>query len=86
MFSGGIPLVEKAQEQMLRDLINSFISAFLVIAVALVLMMLGWSISELVAARSAAERLGIVFRASPPAWWRCFPTSFRAWPCSVRWA
>ena len=61
-FSGGIPLVEKAQQQMLRDLINSFISAFLVIAAALVLMMLGWSFSELLAARSAAERLGIVVR------------------------
>ncbi len=64
MFSGAIPLVQKAQEQMLRDLINSLISAFLVIAVALVLMMLGWSIPELLAARSAGEISWIVLRAT----------------------
>lgn len=64
MFSGCIPLVQKAQEQMLRDLINSLVSAFLVIAVALVLMMLGWSIPDLLAARSVGEVSWIVFRAT----------------------
>ena len=43
MFSGCIPLVQKAQEQMLKDLINSFVSAFLVIGISLVLMMVGWA-------------------------------------------
>jgi predicted RND superfamily exporter protein len=78
MFSGGIPLVEKAQEQMLTDLINSFISAFLVIAASLALMMLGWSISELVAARSAAERLGILARCLTAALLAMLPNVF---PC-----
>jgi len=62
MFSGGIPLVEKAQEQMLQDLINSFSSAFLVIAAALVLLMLGWSIPDMLAAPSPAAALAVAGR------------------------
>jgi hypothetical protein len=64
MFAGGIPLVEKAQQQMLKDLISSFVSAFLVIAVSLVLMMLGWSIPELLAARSLREISEVVGRST----------------------
>src|SRR5690606_23926225 len=55
MFSGVLPLVQKAQEQMLLDLINSFASAFLVIAIAVVAMMLGLSLPDLRAASSAKQ-------------------------------
>jgi len=61
--SGCIPLVQKTQEQMLRDLINSFASAFLVIAVALLLMMLGWMLPEFLASRSWGEGWRILSRA-----------------------
>ena len=62
-FSGCIPLVQKAQEQMLKDLINSFVSAFLVIALSLICMMLALSYKELRAARSLPELFRVVTRA-----------------------
>lgn len=78
MFSGCIPLVQKAQEQMMKDLINSFLSAFMVIAVALVGMMLVLSHAELRSARSLPDFVRILARAVGAAFCSMLPNVF---PC-----
>jgi uncharacterized protein len=46
-YCGGVPLVQKAQRQMLSDLLNSFLAAFVCIAVIMGLLMAGLSLPEL---------------------------------------
>jgi predicted RND superfamily exporter protein len=53
VYCGGIPLVHKAQAQMLRDLINSFVLAFGLIAVMMIVLMLLFSTGEFMATSSA---------------------------------
>ncbi|MCA9132254.1 MAG: hypothetical protein KDA45_03840, partial [Planctomycetales bacterium] len=60
-FSGGVPLVQKAQHQMLQDLLNSFAAAFVCIGCVMALLMTGMSWPELRVARPV-ERLLLVLR------------------------
>jgi len=46
VYCGGVPLVQKAQEQMLRDLIHSFMLAFGLIAAMMIGLALFWSADE----------------------------------------
>lgn len=80
VLSGAIPLVQKAQEQMLLDLLHSFITAFLVIAAAVILMMWGWSMPELAAARTTGQRIRILQRGAAAGLVVMLPNIF---PCVV---
>lgn len=62
VFCGGVPLVQKAQDQMLSDLINSFLVAFGFIAAMMVVMMLGLVGPELRASDSYGKSGTIVVR------------------------
>lgn len=62
VYCGGIPLVQKAQDQMLVDLIISFLGAFGMIAVVMITLMLVASASELRAAAWSTRFKIVVFR------------------------
>lgn len=62
VYCGGMPLVQKAQDQMLLDLINSFLVAFGFIAGMMVILMLGLAYSEFKSANSIGTTALIVIR------------------------
>lgn len=78
-FSGGVPLVQKAQQQMLQDLVNSFTAAFVCIACVMAMLMVGMSWRELRAAQGA-ERLLIALRGVAAGWLAMIPNTL---PCLV---
>ncbi len=62
LYSGGLPLIQKAQEQMLIDLINSFIMAFGLITMAMIAMLMGFSWREFQSASSVSKFMLIGLR------------------------
>jgi len=62
VYCGAVPLVQKAQEQMLLDLINSFLLAFVLITVMMIALALVGSGDEFFQATSGSEVLLIFFR------------------------
>ena len=62
VYCGGVPLVQKAQDQMLVDLINSFVVAFGFIAAMMIVLMLMLSASEFRASNSMATNGLIALR------------------------
>ncbi|MCA9119173.1 MAG: MMPL family transporter [Planctomycetaceae bacterium] len=62
LYCGGIPLVQKAQDQMLSDLISSFLVAFAFIAGMMVILMLGLAYPELQASNEIGTTALIVTR------------------------
>ncbi|MEX0819430.1 MAG: MMPL family transporter, partial [Pirellulaceae bacterium] len=62
VYCGGVPLVQKAQDQMLLDLINSFLVAFGFIAAMMVVLMVGLAYPELRASNSLATSVMILGR------------------------
>lgn len=78
-FAGGVPLVQKAQQQMLQDLVNSFTAAFVCIACVMALLMVGMSWRELRAARGTG-RLMVALRAVAAGWLAMIPNVL---PCLV---
>jgi predicted RND superfamily exporter protein len=62
LYCGGLPLIQKAQEQLLIDLINSFMMAFGLITLAMISMLLAFSWREFQAACSMSEVVVIGLR------------------------
>ena len=60
VFCGGVPLVQKVQDQMLVDLINSFVTAFGIITVMMILLMIGFARGHLRQASRRSDRMRIV--------------------------
>jgi predicted RND superfamily exporter protein len=73
VYCGGVPLVEKAQNQMIKDLIVSFLVAFAFIAGMMILLMIGLSLGELQQANSWSVRAAIVARGSAAGLTAMFP-------------
>lgn len=64
VYCGGVPLVAKAQNQMIQDLINSFLVAFAFVAGIMVSLMISLSVNDLKQAESWGVRAAIVTRGS----------------------
>lgn len=62
VYCGGVPLVEKAQTQMMDDLITSFIVAFGFIAAMMIVLMIGLAINDLRRAVSLSHQGAILAR------------------------
>ncbi len=62
VYCGGVPLVQKAQDQMLLDLINSFLVAFAFIAGMMIILMLGLAYNDLRASESIVTSGAILVR------------------------
>lgn len=62
IYCGGVPLVQKAQDQMMKDLIKSFIVAFAFIGGMMIVLMFGLSINDLRQADSMSMRTAILLR------------------------
>jgi predicted RND superfamily exporter protein len=64
IYCGGVPLVQKAQDQMMKDLIKSFVVAFTFIAVMMIVLMIGLSLNDLRQAGSMTTRAAILLRST----------------------
>jgi hypothetical protein len=62
VYCGGVPLVQQVQEQMLKDLINSFMLAFALITAAMIGLALVGSANEFSELGGGWEKLGFLMR------------------------